>query len=709
MKKKRVWNTGMAWCLVLMMIITAYLPVLAWGAQEQAGSIQLQLPVGQDSLEMMLYSVADYADGSYIISEDFAESGITISDLNNSKETQEAAEKLAAYAKERKLKGAKAKPDESGLVNFTGLVPALYLAAQCAGDEVLNVQAALVPIPYMSEDGTEIYDAVLSPKYSFPGGAVIVTKVDEEGQAVGEAQFVLQQKTVLDGGETAPDGAETGSDGSGSYYWKEFRENLVTSVNGQIVVTDMPIGDYRFVEVQAPAGYVLNAEPAYFSITQAGQVAEVQGMYHEESGLVAEVNVVNTQTSVKFNKVDAYGNPVSGAKLILKDADGQVILDEQGNAKYVFTSGEKPFELKRLPAGDYYLCEVETPEGYQVAKDVPLTVSGTEAVTVEVTMVDEKEEPTSGNITVIKRLADMEDNELAAEDDTFYVALFADAELTDRVSGVKALEYHGNSTSSVTFQNLQMDTAYYVCETDEYGDPLESIMLNEVLICIPMYPDDVQEVKPTEKDPQHEYSFDNVFLELPDGYYYVGKLTVTKEVLKGEEPYDTDEVFYAGVFEDEAYTQRVGDVITLEMNGGSEASNTVEVPIGEHPDDVKTYYVTETDQDGVPLEGRTDLAFQVSVDHTEVTFSLEETEQEVIITNTYPEETPVPSETPVPTESPAPTETSVTSAPGGHSSGSSSSTGVKTGDSTPISMFVVILIAAAAVIIGAMVYRKKKK
>lgn len=686
------------------MLLMLCIPVHA-GA-EQTGSIELVLPAGQEKLEMTLYPVADYVDGGYVFSKDFAKSGIQITDLNNAEEAQKAAASLAAYAKEQGLAGVSGSPDSNGSVKFEALSPALYLASQSGGEEFLEIQAALIPVPYVGDDGEWHEDAVVYPKYAFPGGAVIVTKVDEDGSTVGEAQFVLQQKVYYSESEAVPDGAETGSDESGSFYWKEFQGNLTTSEHGQIVVTDMPVGEYRFVETQAPDGFIMNTEPAYFSITQAGQVVEVGGVYQQESGLVADVKVVNQQTSVKFNKVDESGNPVSGAKLVLKDADGNVILDEEGNAKYAFTSGKEAYVLKRLPAGDYFLCEVETPDGYLVAKDVPLTVSGKEAVSAEVTMVDKREEVTPGSLTVTKRLVDINDSELSADDGVFYVALFSDEALTERASGVKALEYHGSSSSSVMFANLQMDTSYFVSETDAYGNPLESVIVGDVE-AVPLYPETL-EIKPTKQTPGHEFEFDNVFLDIPDGYFYVGKLTVTKEVLKGTEPFETEDVFYAGVFEDSDYTKRVGDVITLEMNGDSECSATVEVPIGDSEDIVKTYYVTETDAEGVPLDGRTDLEFKVSIDTAEVSFSKTEPEKTVVITNTYPEETPVPSETPIPSETPVPDESPAIT-PGGGTPGSSTSTGVKTGDDTPVGMYLVLLAAAVILSGGIVVYRKKKK
>lgn len=687
----------MAFCLAAFMVLSVIIPVQAVEKGEKTGSIQLQLPENQEGLEMILYKVADLKDGKFILSSDFAKSGVSIANLNDSQEAQAAAQDLTAFAKEQNLGGSRAVPDAQGVVNFTGLSPALYLVAQSGGEEMLLVQAALVPIPYLNEKGEEVYDAVISPKYSFPGGAVIVDKVDEDGNPVGQACFVLEQKVFPEEGESVPEGAQTGSEEKGTYYWKEFQADLVTSGKGQIAVTDMPMGDYRLTETQAPDGYVWDAQPVYFSITKPGQVAEISGLYQQKSGEVAQVTVVNRQTVVRFNKVDEDGSPVSGAKLVLKDAQGNVIMDESGNAKYVFTSGSTPYELKRLPAGNYFLCEVETPDGYQVSKDVPLTVSSTDPSMVEVTMVDERENETQVGLSVTKRLVDEGGELLSTENGTFYVALFADAGLTERISGVKELSYHGNSSSTVSFSNLVPGTAYYISETDAYGNPLDGIDIDNKTVCVPVYYDSV-EITPTEQNPDSEFSFDNMFSELPEGYYYVGRLTVTKKTLKGSEEYNTDQVFYAGVFQDAAYTQRIGDVIELDMDGGYETSVEVEVPIGDTEDASATYYVTETDAQGNPLAMDGSAGFKVEVDNTKATFTRADTDKTVTITNRFANETP--------------TVTPSGESDGGGSSNSSSnssssSAGVKTGDNTPVGIFVVVLILAVAAI-GVIVYKKRK-
>lgn len=670
-------------------------------AAQQKGSVELHLPAEETGIEMMLVPVAEYKDGTYLLREAFAGSSIEISNLNDEEIAQKGAAELADFVRENGIPGTEGKAGEDGTIRFDGLDPALYLAMQSKGAETCTVQAALVPVPYMGSDGTEIYDAVITPKYSFPGGAVILDKVDDDGNVVGQVSFTLQEKEYITEDTEVPQGAEVLTDEGGSYFWKEFAASLETDENGQIVVTDMPIGDYRFLEVAAPEGLIMSTEPIGFSITQAGQAAKVNGVYASSTGKAEILTVVNEQTSVRINKVDKNGKPVPGAKLVVKSADGKVMRSADDEVLFSFTSAEEPYELKRIPAGTYLLSEVEAPAGYKVSADVPFTIDGSAGAVNEVTMVDVPEEVTKASLKVTKDLVDEFEQTLMADDAVFYVALFEDAERTKRVSSVQAVHYQGTERETVTFENLEVDKTYYVGETDEFGELLDGMQYGDGVFA-PDYPKSY-EIRPTKREPEHEFSFENMFYELPDGYYYGGRLTVTKKVLKGTEDYETDEVFYAAIFTDAAYTERYGDVIALEMDGSSEVSETREVFIGENASDSMTYYVAETDEDGNVLDPDSGMEFSVSVDTAKVTLSPESSEAEVVITNTFEEE---PDVTPEASATPEPDEPSGTTGTPGSGSGSSP---VKTGDDTPVGMFIAVLIGAAAVAMAAMAYRKKKR
>lgn len=87
---------------------------------------------------------------------------------------------------------------------------------------------------------------------------------------------------------------------------------------------------------------------------------------------------------------------------------------EDGSEAYLFTTTKEPYELKRIRAGDYYLCEVEAPDGYEVAADAPFTVTGTADESATVTMVDKRETPTEADLTVTKTITDISNFPLMA-------------------------------------------------------------------------------------------------------------------------------------------------------------------------------------------------------------------------------------------------------------------------------------------------------
>ena len=663
-------------------------------SREQAtdqGSIELQLPKEAAGVEISLYQIALLSNDGYTICDVFDGCEFEIADLNDNKAAQEAAKQLAAYVKENGIKGQAKTAGEDSAIRFESLEPALYLTAQTGGEEEAKIQPALIPVPHMV-DGQEVYRAVISPKYSIPGGAVIVNKTDENGSAVGQAYFVLQSKVYSESG--IPEGSQTGSDEKGSFYWKEFKANLVTNDRGQLTISDLPFGDYRFVEVKAPAGFVLSSGPQEFTISETGTVKEVSGIYRPDSGAVQEITVVNRRTVLHINKVDETGVPVTGAKLAVRNTDGSAIRDAAGKEMYSFTTTGQPYEIKGLPAGEYIIRELAAPDGYKTAQDVRVTLSDAEGAVNEVTMVDEHQKEDKTSLTVTKSVVDLNGKYLHVRDNIFYVALFEDKERTQRVTDVKALHFQDSFRESVTFDDLETGKTYYVGETDETGIHLTSGYV-ENCVFEPDFPQGY-EVTLSQKQSQNTLEFRNIFHDIPHNYYYGGEITVTKKVMKGEELFDSKEIYYAAVFEDRELTQIHGDVITLDMGGASELSVTVPVQIRADGDPEVTYYIAETDRDGHVLSS-SGTGFEISIDHPSVTLSAEQNTADVTITNTYSDRTDTPG---------AP------NTPGGTSSGGSGGNGgtpVRTGDTTPLMLYLILMILSGTAAIAVFLRRRRER
>ncbi len=302
----------------------------------------------------------------------------------------------------------------------------------------------------------------------------------------------------------------------------------------------------------------------------------------------------------------------------------------------------------------------------------------------------------NASIAVTKRLTSQEEG-IIAGNQTFYVALYEDEACTTRISDIKTIEFNNTSVSTVTFTGLEVGRTYYVGECNANGVSQTSGMLADGTIYVASF-DNGNRAVVEEAGGSVTVYLENTFYTIPDGYYREGQLTITKRVLGSSgNAVNSNEVFYAGIFADAEYTtlsdQVSENIVALNMAGGSQSSVSVQVGITEGTE--QTLYVTEVDRDGTPVENAPDFMYSVSIDNAAVTLTTEETSAAVTITNTEIEEE---------------IETEIESdAEGGSSSSSTTSSSVKTGDETPIGMYLALMAGAVVVILAGTICRKRRR
>ena len=278
----------------------------------------------------------------------------------------------------------------------------------------------------------------------------------------------------------------------------------------------------------------------------------------------------------------------------------------------------------------------------------------------------------------------------------FYVGLFTDEACTVRAAGTSdmPLRFLNSDTATAVFENLTTDMTYYVAETDGSGNVVPSALRGDVIFEA-LYPNG-QSVAITRQNPEGELLFQNATTGLPDGgYYYGGTLTITKKTVMDGADYETNDVFYAGLFTDKKLRTRYGDVITLKMNGSSSVSVPLEVNIGTSEDESVTYYVAETDKDGKPLGSGQEFTISLNKTDGKVTLSPAAPDDEVIITNKFTEEVRTEIETEIESET--------------TTSQDNEGKSPRTGDETPIMRYVVLMAAALAVILGVVLFSRRRR
>ena len=110
-------------------------------------------------------------------------------------------------------------------------------------------------------------------------------------------------------------------------------------------------GTYTVEETKAPAGYEKSDEIYEFTVNKDNRDATIT---IENTPIEKLVNIL---------KVDAAtGNPLSGATLVVKDSDGNVVEE--------FVTTTEPHTITGLEDGEYTVEEVEAPEGYNKSDEV---------------------------------------------------------------------------------------------------------------------------------------------------------------------------------------------------------------------------------------------------------------------------------------------------------------------------------------------------
>lgn len=335
-------------------------------------------------------------------------------------------------------------------------------------------------------------------------------------------------------------------------------------------------------------------------------------------------------------------------------------------------------------------------------------------------------------IQVTKRIYNVDDNGNVIpletkEDVTYKVGVFSDQEGTIpfRDDYLQDIHIQNASSGTATWTDVP-DGTYYVFELDEDGNPLQQnteIKVDE---------DNLYYYNVTKPNGESEEKsnqvvigggsgvteaaayVNNYYTKISDIFSRNGYINIKKNVMIDGVASTVDDTFYAGLFSTESNGElTLEKVVTLKQNDSVQVM--VDLPTDQEINSV-TYTVLETDKDGNPVD---DDTFKYTVTgQGEVTLNNDNryTVTKEITNSLSSEPTPIPTVTPGTNHggndriTPIPNNGTAGGTAPNDTSGTARRS-VKTGDDTPIGVWVGIL-AAAIIVGGGAAYgvkRKKKK
>ena len=279
-----------------------------------------------------------------------------------------------------------------------------------------------------------------------------------------------------------------------------------TSKAGQSEIIKLKAGTYIFHEEVAPNGY-LKVTDITFEVDEQGKVTVKNANGNEVKANENKLTVTDKtepvvpptpgEKEVLFSKVNVGGEEIAGAKIQIKDAQGNVLKE------WISKAGQS--ETIKLKAGTYIFHEEAAPNGYLKVTDITFEVDEQGKVTVKnadgnevkangnkLTVTDKTKSPTpetpwtpmipsTRNLKVTKKWLGTNGNKITAPVDKVEVELYKDGKATgQKLELNKANSWTGEFKDLKAYESIENSKAYEYT-VKEVGENNNSIKLGNKL------------------------------------------------------------------------------------------------------------------------------------------------------------------------------------------------------------------------------------
>lgn len=231
-------------------------------------------------VQFTIWKVADLADY-------YGEDGAVLPKVEDFELTGKGdAAELKKKGSTTPFSGKISKETVNGVITFDGpkVTQGLYYVSEtnAPANVTGKTDDFLVSLPMTNVEGNDwIYDVHVFPKNKTTYGGVTLVKKGKEGTkaavSLEGAEFILQMKdkeaTTAKWDYLKYDASSTSAKWTYTGVASTDATKFKTDSNGMINVKDLTAGTYRFIEVSAPKGYIMDGTKKYqFTINNAGEV-----------------------------------------------------------------------------------------------------------------------------------------------------------------------------------------------------------------------------------------------------------------------------------------------------------------------------------------------------------------------------------------------------------------------------------------------------
>jgi LPXTG-motif cell wall-anchored protein len=258
--------------------------------------------------------------------------------------------------------------NENGQFTLDGLAPGTYRFAETKAPAGYLINDTPTDPFVITDHASDKPDAVPVTATDYKG-SVKFSKTDLDGNTLLGATFDFQQ--YLDGA------------------WKTYPylndELDVLTATGTTTITGLAPGQYQFVELTAPSGYLLDKTPVSYTIdnSSAGEPSTIAQ---------SKKDAINSITLTKVDKNDEDA-VLKGAEFKLVDSSNNIVeKDVTGKSlPSTWTTDDKgQFTVNGLPSGNYSFIETKAPDGYELdTTPIPFTVKNTDVQTQSLQATDQ--------------------------------------------------------------------------------------------------------------------------------------------------------------------------------------------------------------------------------------------------------------------------------------------------------------------------------